>query len=78
MRLAVLIICLITLTTYNKKRFVEPEAEILQAKIIVTKDTIVNDPPAAAIFPAFKGERGILFYSFHIGKSKWGYHLVAE
>jgi len=52
MRLAVLIICLITLTTYNKKRFVEPEAEILQAKIIVAKDTIVNDPPAAAIFPA--------------------------
>jgi len=52
MRLAVLIICLVTLTTYNNKWPVVSEVEILQVETIVAKDSIIKDPPAAAIFPA--------------------------
>lgn len=44
MRPTILIILLITLTTFNKNKLVEPQAEILKVKTIVAKDTIISAP----------------------------------
>ncbi|MBK9530363.1 MAG: C40 family peptidase [Chitinophagaceae bacterium] len=52
MRLTMLIIWLITLTSCNNKRSVEPGTEMLQLKNEVTNDTIVKPPVAASTFPA--------------------------